>query len=102
VVVGLDLHGDSPALAHVDHAGVLLTGLDQHLGAILGQLAQQLARALVTAVLAPHRAEQRQLQLVRLATEQFQDALVLGWRNHTLARRRGRGQGEGALNGGDH
>ena len=47
-------------------------------GPSVGQRLEQLARVLVAAVLGPHQAEDRELDLVRLAPHQRDDAVVLG------------------------
>ena len=66
VVVGLDLEGDRQAVADRDDAGVLARpGDDALAGGRQGP--QQRLRALVRAVLAPHDAEHRELEVVRVA-----------------------------------
>ena len=77
VVVGLDLEGDRVAVADVDGAGVLARP-HHHPLALGRQLAEQLARVLVGAVLGPEQAEHRQLDGVRLAPHLLDDQLELG------------------------
>ena len=66
VVVRLDLERDRQPVADRDHAGVLARPGDD---ALAGgrQRPQQRLRALVRAVLAPHDAEHRELEVVRVA-----------------------------------
>ena len=69
VVVRFDLEGDGPAVADVDHAGVLADA-GQHrsahlLGGGLAEVAQVHLRRLVGAVLAPHHRVHRQLGVGR-------------------------------------
>ena len=64
-------------VADVDGAGVLARA-HHHPLALGRQPAEQLARVLVGAVLGPEQREHRQLDVVRLAAEQLDDALVLG------------------------
>ena len=77
--MAFDLEHDRQAVAHVDRAGVL-AGSHQHALALGGQLAQQLLGVLVGAVLGPQQREHRQLDRVRLAPQQVDDAprLVVG------------------------
>ena len=89
VVVRLDLERHREAVADVDRAGVLARA-HQHVRALGGQLAQQLLRVLVGAVLRPHQREHRQLERVRLAAELLDDQLVLGVGEAELAVRRER------------
>ena len=77
VVVRLDLEHGAVAAADIDRAGVLAAALGQHLRAGAGEEAQQRLAVLVAAVLAPHRAEHAQLDVVRLAVEQRDDLVVL-------------------------
>ena len=63
--------------ADVDRARVLARPHDDA-RALGGQRLEQLARVLVAAVLGPHEAEHGELDLVRLALHQRDDALVLG------------------------
>jgi hypothetical protein len=77
VVVRLDLERDRLALAEVDHAGVLAGPLQDALAGGREPL-QQPGGMLVPAVLRPEQGEDRQLEVVRLALEQLDDARVLG------------------------
>ena len=89
VVVRLDLERHHQPVAHVHGAGVLARPHDH--GRPLGrQLAQQLLRVLVGAVLGPHEREHRQLEAVRLAPELLDDPVVLGVGQAELAVRRER------------
>ena len=76
VVVRLDLERARQPAADVDRAGVLARAHDDA-RALRRQRPQQLARVLVAAVLRPHQAEDRELDLVRLAARQLDDAVVL-------------------------
>ena len=69
VVVGLDLERDREPVADRDDAGVLARPGDDAL-ALRRQRPEQRLRALVRAVLAPHDAEHRQLEVVRVAPAQ--------------------------------
>ena len=73
VVVRLDLERHRQAVADVDDPGVLARA-HQQVRALGGQLAQQLLRVLVGAVLRPHQREHRQLERVRLAAQALADA----------------------------
>ena len=77
VVVRLDLHDDAHAVADVDRAGVLGAARGEDVGALGGEQAEQRLRVLVAAVLAPHRAEHAELDLVRLAAQALDDQVVL-------------------------
>ena len=81
VVVRLDLEGDRPAVADVDHAGVLAHADEQHARRVgrglLGELAQVHLRGLVRAVLAPHDRVDRQLGAGGPAAEDLTDLQVL-------------------------
>jgi hypothetical protein len=76
MVVALHLEGQREAVAEVDHAGVLAGAL-QDARAISRQPAKLGPRVLVAAVLRPQQGEDRQLEVVRLATHQLDDALEL-------------------------
>jgi len=69
VVVRFDLEGDDVAAAHIDDAGVFAGSLHDQLAA-RGQLFQVKARTLVGAVLAPHHAEDAELGVGGLASQQ--------------------------------
>ena len=77
VVVGLDLEDDGEAAADVDDAGVLGAGGHEHAGRVAGEEAEEGPGVLVGAVLAPERAEEAELEAVRLPVEPVDDALVL-------------------------
>src|SRR5204863_10099310 len=79
----------------------VLARTESHRRAVCGESAQQLLRMLVRAVLAPHRAEHRPLECVRLAADELahEGSLVLGeacvlW-NLVRLRRFRRPQGRG-------
>ncbi len=76
MVVALDLEADRLAVAEVEHAGVL-TGALQHAFTRGGKPFQQEGRVLVAAMLRPEQREDRQLEVVRLALEQLDDARKL-------------------------
>jgi hypothetical protein len=76
VVVALDLEGDGLAAAEVDDAGVLARPLENAL-APARQAPEQQGRVLVAAVLRPEQREDAELELVRVAAEQLDDALEL-------------------------
>ena len=69
----LDLERDCQAVADRDHARVL-AGTGDDAVAAHGQRPEQRAGALVRAVLAPHDAEDRELQLVRVAAQAVAEA----------------------------
>ena len=77
VVVGLDLEDDGEAAADVDDAGVLGAGGHEHAGRVAGEEAEERPGVLVGAVLAPQRAEEAELEAVRLPVEPVDDALIL-------------------------
>ena len=90
VVVRLDLERAREPVPEVDRPRVLARA--EHEPAALGrQRLEQPARVLVAAVLGPHQAEDRELDLVRLAPQLVDDQLVLGV-----------GEPELAMAGGDH
>ena len=72
VVVALDLEGDRLAVAEVEHARVLARPL-QNARAGGRQALEQQRRVLVAAVLRPQQREDGELELVRLALQQFLD-----------------------------
>ena len=76
MVVRLDLERDRLALAEVDHARVLARPL-KHALARRRQPLQQRRRVLVAAVLRPEQREDRELEVVRLASEKTPDPLEL-------------------------
>jgi hypothetical protein len=73
MVVALDLERAEQTATEVDGAGVLARS-DGDARSLRGQRAQQLLRMLVGAVLAPHRAEHRPLERVRLAAHELPNA----------------------------
>ena len=68
VVVRFDLERDCQAVADVDHARVLARPGDD-VFACRRERCEQRPAALVRTVLAPHDAEHRELEVVRIATE---------------------------------
>ena len=76
VVVALDLEADCLAVAEIEDARVL-TGALQDAFPRGGKPFQQEGRVLVAAVLRPEEREDRQLEVVRLAPEQLDDARQL-------------------------
>ena len=76
VVVRLDLEGDRLAVAEVEHAGVLARPLE-HALALAREPLQQQGRVLVAAVLRPEQREDRQLEVVRVASHQPADTVEL-------------------------
>ncbi len=88
VVVRLDLEDDRQPLADVDRPGIL-PGADQDPLAAGRQEAEQWARVLVGAVLAPHGPEHPELHRIRLAAERRHDQLVLRLGQPVSLRRRG-------------
>ena len=79
VVVALDLEADGFAVAEIEHARVL-TGALQDTFTRGGKSFQKESRMLVAAVLRPEEREHRQLEVVRLALEQLDDARKLSVR----------------------
>src|SRR5258706_14490246 len=77
VVVAFDLHDDCQAVADIYRTGVLRAGGDHHARPGGGETLEQGAAIFVAAVLAPHRAEEAQLEVIRYAPEQLDDARVL-------------------------
>jgi hypothetical protein len=79
MVVALDLERDRFAAAEVEDAGVFSRALKN---AFTGrwQPLQQQRRVLVAAVLRPEEGEDRELEVVRVATEQLADAVELSVR----------------------
>ena len=76
VVVGLDLERDREPVADRDHAGLLPhPGDDVAAGGREGR--EERPRALVRAVLAPHDAEHRELEVVGVAAQLLADRLEL-------------------------
>ena len=74
--MALDLERDRLALAEVDDAGVLAGPLeDARRGR--GEALQERRRVLVGAVLRPEEREDGELEVVRLAAEQFADSVEL-------------------------
>ena len=76
VVVALDLERDRHPVAEVEHARVLAGALE-HALALARQAPQQKRGVLVPAVLGPEQREDRELEVVRLPTEERADALRL-------------------------
>ena len=84
VVVRLDLHHDADAVADVDRAGVLAAHAREDARAAVGEQPQERLAVLIAAVLAPHRAEHAELDLVRLAAQLLDDQAVLLQRQRQL------------------
>ncbi len=84
VVVALRLEGHGEPVTEVEHAGVLPRPL-QHARPAARQPLQEQRRVLVAAVLRPEEREDGELEVVRLALEQLQDARVLAVREAELA-----------------
>ena len=76
MVVAFHLEDAGIAVADVDHAGILARAL-QHPRRLGRQLAQMDARGFVGAMLAPHHAEDAELDEARLAVQQALDAAIL-------------------------
>ncbi len=74
VVVALDLERHRLAVAQVDDPGVLARPLEDSF-AVGRKAAQEEGRVLVRAVLRPEQREHRELEVVRVAPEQFADSL---------------------------
>jgi hypothetical protein len=98
VVVRLDLEGHCPAVADPHDAGVL-TRAGDHVVAAGRQRPQEGPAALVGAVLAPHHAEHRELEVVGTAAEpSFDlDELPVGQPERAVERRGGGGDGRGEV-----
>src|SRR5438552_517864 len=84
VIVALDLESAEQSVADIDGPRVL-AGAERDVRSLRRQRAEQLLRALVGAVLAPHRAEHRPLERVRLATHELAHAGALERRQADLA-----------------
>jgi hypothetical protein len=76
VVVALDLERDRLAAAQVEDAGVLARALEDTLPR-RRQPPKQQRRVLVAAVFRPEEREDRELEVVRVAREQFADTVEL-------------------------
>ena len=82
VVVALHLERAQEPVTQIHRAGVL-AGSDGDARTRRRQRAQELLRMLVGAVLAPHRAEHRPLEMIRFATDELADARSLeGCQSH--------------------
>ena len=75
--MALDLEGDSPSVADVDDARILLARLDQHAWSGRGELPQLRSGVLVRAVFAPHDGEDTKLFEARLTPKNHENFLVL-------------------------
>jgi hypothetical protein len=84
VVVALRLEGDREPLPEIEHACVLPRALQHPITGARESLEQQ-CRMLVAAVLRPEEREDGELEVVRLALEQFLDTGVLPVREAELA-----------------
>ena len=76
MVVRLDLERDRLAVADIDHARVL-TGALQDTFPLRGKSSQEERGMLVAAMLGPQQREDRELELVRVATEQLPNTVEL-------------------------
>jgi hypothetical protein len=76
MVVALDLERDREAVAEVDHPRVLARALE-HARPVAREAAEEERRVLVAAVLRPEEGEDLELEVVRLAVEQRDDASEL-------------------------
>jgi hypothetical protein len=79
VVVALDLERDRQAVAEVEHPRVL-PGTLEDTPALGRQPLQQKSRVLVAAVLRPEQREHCELEVVRIALQQFAYSLELAVR----------------------
>ena len=83
MIVRLDLEGNPPSFAHVDHPRILFPSLDEHLsdGVLVGLLrrekAQQTTGILIGAVLRPHDGKNPQFSQVGHTAENPEHVLVL-------------------------
>ena len=77
MVVALDLHDDGETVADVHGTGVLLAGADEDVGALAGKSAQERAGVLIAAVLAPHAADDSELDRVGRAVQKVGGQVVL-------------------------
>jgi hypothetical protein len=73
MVVALDLEANRPAVTEVEHARIL-TGALQDAFTRGGKSFEEESRVLVAAVLRPEEREHRQLEVVGLPPEQFDNA----------------------------
>jgi hypothetical protein len=76
VVVALDLERDGVAAAEIQDPGVLARPLEDTL-ALRRQPPKQQRRVLVPAMLRPEQREDGELEVVRIASEQFTDTVEL-------------------------
>jgi hypothetical protein len=76
VVVRLDLHDDTDAIADVNRAGVLGAAAGEDVRALGGKAPEERLGILVATVLAPERAEHAELDFVRLAAKALDDERV--------------------------
>ena len=76
VIVALDLERDGEAVAEVEHARVLTRALE-HARALARQPPQEQRRVLVAAMLRPEQGKDRELEVVRLPSEQGDDTVEL-------------------------
>src|SRR5262245_21379604 len=75
MIVRFDLEGNGETIADIDDSRILPRPL-KHCRPPRRQAPQMHARTLVTAVLAPHDAEDADLRQVRLASENLDDPLI--------------------------
>jgi hypothetical protein len=72
VVVRLDLERDGGSVTEIEDAGVLAGALEDALAGRRQPLEEE-GRVLVAAVLGPEEREDRELEMIRIATEQLPD-----------------------------
>ena len=82
--MALHLERDGKTFTEVEHARILARAL-QHAGPSTGQTLQEQRGVLVPAVLRPEQGEDGELEVVRLALEQGDDAIELPVREAELA-----------------
>src|SRR5437867_3125742 len=80
MVVRLDFERNREPVADVDYAGVFLSRAHEDALRSGRKRFEQWPGAFVRAMLAPHDRENSQLGVVRVASEDFPNALVLLWR----------------------
>ena len=90
VIVAFDLERDRPAVADIDDAGIFFAGLDENVRPGCRKFLQLSPRIFVGTMLAPHDGKNSELGEIRLAAENFFDALVLFRRESMFAHHVGR------------
>src|SRR5262245_12494646 len=76
MIVRFDLECNRETVADVDNAGVFLTRADEDALRSRRKGFEERACVFVGAMLAPHDRENSQLRVIRIASEDFPDALV--------------------------